>query len=597
MERIGRYQITREIGRGSMSIVYEAFDNRIDRHLAIKVLREDLARDVGSRQRFLREARAAGRLGHANIVTVFDVGQGDAMPYLVMELIPGTTLADYLHRQNDRSLPVATILDIAMQLCEALQYAHSQGVIHRDIKPANIHFDPETGRVKLMDFGIAAIEGRRRSDQDGSYLLGTPHYMAPEQINGTEASRSSDMYALGVVLFQLLSGELPYAGNTVSEVVDAINNRRMKPLRAADANTPRALINLVRRLTNHNPASRPDDAAKVGDELEDIQAGMQRGILQSVRRNSIAWRRTAVIGVAVSMTLLLGLAYVYNSQTTAITQTTYGYGDALTSIIAQESAEPLILEDSTALGLMVSDFSVNAEVEFVHVTDASGVVVASTNPYMRGREQVIPGGIEIKRPSEAIRLLHNEAGQLIFQVPVRFQSQRVGEVYLGLDGSAMTEAANTTLIMLAMVFGLTLLAAMIGLSWLTRKQQHSISELSLGLKRLASGQRDIRIESGARDEFADAHKQFNRLAIFLDERALQAPPQMQQSQMQQNQMQQSQIPASEFVGDSATAAEQTVDLSSVNTDTTIDQPNGASSDSGTSAGTAVGNVRSIHKKR
>jgi len=523
MERIGRYQITRELGRGSMSIVYEGFDNRIDRHLAIKVLREDLARDVSSRQRFLREARAAGRLGHPNIVTVFDVGQGDAMPYLVMELIPGTTLADYLHRQNDKVLPVPAVLDIAIQLCEALQYAHSQGVIHRDIKPANIHYDAESGRVKLMDFGIAAIEGNRRSGSDGQHILGTPHYMAPEQINGTEASRSSDMYALGVVLFQLLSGELPYAGNTVAEVVDAINNRRMKPLRAVDAKTPRALIDLVRRLTHHNPSSRPDSAAKVRDELEDIQNGMRSGLLQSVRRNSFVWRRTAVIGVAVAVILSLGLTYVYRTQTDAITSSTYGYGDALASIIAQESAEPLILEDSTALSLMVSDFSVNAEVEFVHVTDADGMVVASTNPYMRGRQQALVSGIEVPRKAEAISLISTEAGQLVFQVPVRFQSQRVGEIYLGLDGSALTEAANATLVMLAAVFGLTLLTAMIGLSWMTRRQQRSVAELAWGLKRLASGQRDIRIDSTPRDEFAEAHKQFNRLAILLDEQARTQP--------------------------------------------------------------------------
>jgi serine/threonine-protein kinase len=557
MERIGRYQITRELGRGSMSIVYEGFDNRIDRHLAIKVLREDLARDVRSRQRFLREARAAGRLGHPNIVTVFDVGQGDAMPYLVMELIPGTTLADHLHRQNDKVLSVSAVLDIAIQLCEALQYAHTQGVIHRDIKPANIHYDAESGRVKLMDFGIAALEGNHRSSGDAQHILGTPHYMAPEQINGTEASRSSDMYALGVVLFQLLSGELPYAGNTVAEVVDAINNRRMKPLRAVDPKTPRALIDLVRRLTNHNPASRPDSAAKVRDELEDIQNGMRRGLLQSVRRNSFVWRRTALIGVAVSAILLLGLAYVYQSQTEAITGSTYGYGDALASIIAQESAEPLILEDSTALSLMVSDFSVNAEVEFVHVTDADGLVVASTNPYMRGRQQSLAAGQEVLRSAEAIRLISNDAGQLVFQVPVRFQSQRVGEVYLGIDGSALTEAANATLVMLAAVFGLTLLTAMIGLSWMTRRQQRSVAELAWGLKRLASGQRDIRIDSGPRDEFVEAHKQFNRLAIMLDESARAAPGQMSAGQFN----------SAQYDNDTDVAAAQTVDLSAADDDT------------------------------
>ncbi|MGB0514940.1 MAG: serine/threonine-protein kinase, partial [Wenzhouxiangellaceae bacterium] len=155
MERIGRYEIVRELGRGSMSIVYEGFDGRIDRHLAIKVLRSRFAGDVNARQRFMREARAAGGLAHPNIVTVFDVGQVDGKPYLVMELLPGGSLEDWLGAENLDRLDIERILDVALQLSRALDYAHRNGIVHRDIKPANIHYDHATGQVKMMDFGIA----------------------------------------------------------------------------------------------------------------------------------------------------------------------------------------------------------------------------------------------------------------------------------------------------------------------------------------------------------------------------------------------------------------------------------------------------------
>lgn len=517
MERIGRYQIIREIGRGSMSIVYEAFDERIDRHLAIKVLRQHLARDVSSRQRFLREARAAGRLGHPKIVTVFDVGRSDGTPYIVMELIPGTTLADHLHQKNHINLPVLSIIDIAMQLCEALDYAHKQGVIHRDIKPANIHYDAETGRIKLMDFGIAAIEDYGRSGSNEKHISGTPYYMSPEQINGTEATRSSDMYAVGIVLFQLLSGQLPFTGNTVAEVISAITNRRMQTLKAADPDTPRALINLVNRLTSHTPASRPQNASQVMEELSDIQKGMKRGFLQNVRQHTFVWWRTAAIGICLCAVLLIGLGYIHSSQTEAVTKATYGYGDALASIIAQETAEPLILEDTTALSLIVADFSVNPEIKFLHITNGDGLVMASTDPFMRGRQKTIETGEVISRVSDSIRLKETESGHLIFQVPVRFRSQRVGGVFLGVDGSALNDTANATLTMLAVLFMLTALTALLGLWWLTRRQHQSVARLSWALKRLASGQYDIRIETHERHEFTDAHRQFNRLAIALDE--------------------------------------------------------------------------------
>ncbi|MEX0915977.1 MAG: serine/threonine-protein kinase, partial [Wenzhouxiangellaceae bacterium] len=202
MERVGRYEIVRELGRGTMSIVYEGFDGRIDRHLAIKVLRQRYARDVGARQRFLREARAAGGLAHPNIVTVFDVGQAEATPYLVMEQLQGGTLEDWLDRDRLPELDTGMLIELAIQLARGLAYAHQHGVIHRDIKPANIHYDPKTNVAKMMDFGIAATERSTEEQESGRRIAGTLTHMAPELLSGDRADARSDLYSLGVVLYQ-----------------------------------------------------------------------------------------------------------------------------------------------------------------------------------------------------------------------------------------------------------------------------------------------------------------------------------------------------------------------------------------------------------
>jgi hypothetical protein len=353
VERIGRYEIRRELGRGSMSIVYEGFDSRIDRSLGIKILREHFARDVSSRQRFLREARAAGGLSHPNITTVFDVGQHDGLPFLAMERLTGDTLAARLDQAAE--FDVEEVLGIGLQLARGLDYAHRHGVIHRDLKPANIHLDADTDLVKIMDFGIAAIERSGRSS-GVSELAGTPTHMAPEQLTDGNADERSDLYSLGVVLFELLSGELPFDAEDPEGVIDQVIRHQTRPLTPRNPTTPRELVDLVYRLMAREPDSRPGSARQVAEELEEIRSGMQRGLVRAVRQRSSVLRWPLGVGALVGVVLVLGLWHVYRSQTGAIEAATYGFGDALASLVAQETAEALILEDNTALSVLVSDF-------------------------------------------------------------------------------------------------------------------------------------------------------------------------------------------------------------------------------------------------
>lgn len=517
MERIGRYRIERELGRGSMSIVYEAFDPHINRHLAVKVLRERYARDLKSRQRFLREARSAGGLSHANIVTVFDVGQHEGLPFLVMERLKGQSLEEYL--DDGGRLSVREILSIGIQLAGALDYAHDRGVIHRDVKPSNIYFDHESGLVKLVDFGIAAIGDRSRTDgEELDSIAGTPKYMAPEQIQGGELDGRTDLYALGVVLYRLLGGTVPFNAESIGALIHQIVHRPPTRLQAQDDRTPVDLIELIHRLLAKDPEARPASGSLVLEELQEIRGDLDRGLLNTVRGQPGTWRWLAALSLALIVVLGGGLTWVYHSQTRAMTESTYGYGDALASVIARETAEALLLDDTTALSNLVADFSVNPRITYLHISDRDGQVQASTDPFLQGEPRPRPARATLEREQGAVRLLSREDGNLEFQTPVRFQARRIGVVQLGIDGDQLEAAARTTLTMLALVFAVTLIVVGTGFSLLVRRQQRSIQRVSRGLQRIARGQYDARLESGRQDVFAPLFQGFNDMANRLEER-------------------------------------------------------------------------------
>jgi serine/threonine protein kinase len=215
-KKIGRYEVVEELGRGAMGVVYKSYDPVIDRILAIKLIKLDsnsFAVDQEEiKQRFLREARSAGTLSHPNIVTIYDVGEDRNEAYIAMEFIDGKTLSHII--EEGKRLDYTAILNIFAQIADALDYAHKKGIIHRDIKPANIMLTRE-GRVKLCDFGIAKIKSSAHTTQTG-IIMGTPFYMSPEQIKAEKIDGRSDIFSLGIVLYELLSGDIPFKGETTS---------------------------------------------------------------------------------------------------------------------------------------------------------------------------------------------------------------------------------------------------------------------------------------------------------------------------------------------------------------------------------------------
>ncbi|MDB5954962.1 serine/threonine-protein kinase [Ramlibacter sp.] len=266
---LGRYQVEKELGKGAMGVVYQGRDPKIGREVAIKTMA--LAQEFegeelnDARERFFREAETAGRLQHQNIVTIFDAGEEHDLAYIAMEFLKGSDLAE--HCKPGKLLPVPRVLAIVARVAEALAYAHRQSVVHRDIKPANIMYELASDTVKVTDFGIARITDSSKTRT--GLVLGTPSFMSPEQIAGKHVDGRSDLYSLGVTLFQMLAGTLPFRGESMAELMYKIANEDTPDLRAVRPELPQRLVEIVGRTL----AKKPDLRYQDGDELaRDLRA-------------------------------------------------------------------------------------------------------------------------------------------------------------------------------------------------------------------------------------------------------------------------------------------------------------------------------------
>jgi serine/threonine-protein kinase len=258
--KIGRYEILDEIGQGAMGTVYRARDPLIERTVAIKTVSIAQLRQEGAdaESRFLREAQSAGRLSHPSIVTIYDVGEADGLAYIAMEYLPGATLRDVM---NKSPIPLGLALDTAMQMAEALAFAHEHGVIHRDIKPANVVVTGHRGRVKLTDFGIAHLVNSDHT-QTGQ-MLGSPRYMSPEQAMGREIDGRSDIFSLGAVLYEMLTGHYAFDGDSLPAIVYRVIHETPVPATTLRPQLPAELAGLLSRMLDKNPEARPDARALV----------------------------------------------------------------------------------------------------------------------------------------------------------------------------------------------------------------------------------------------------------------------------------------------------------------------------------------------
>ncbi|HTA17732.1 MAG TPA: serine/threonine-protein kinase [Polyangia bacterium] len=334
---VGEYRIEKVLGRGGMGTVYAGVQPVIEKHVAIKLLNAQFSADENLVRRFVDEARAVNRIRHANIIDIFSFGQiADGRQYFVMEYLEGKTLAERMEKGDLTGDEMPTFL---VQICDALDAAHGESIVHRDLKPENVWIvTPKRGKpfVKLLDFGIAKLlsSGERSTTQTGM-VMGTPHYMSPEQCHGKAVDHRTDIYAMGVMLYQLYSGRLPFSGETFAEIL-AKQIIDTPPPPSKYAQIPAELDKLIMKCLAKDPAGRPQSAKELGQLLGSILAGaaarVQRAAGQPTsattlsasaievrrreRETEVAPRksgkRTAVIGtsIGVGVALAIGVAVV-----------------------------------------------------------------------------------------------------------------------------------------------------------------------------------------------------------------------------------------------------------------------------------------------
>jgi len=311
----GRYQIVREVGRGSMGVVYQALDPRIDRLVALKVLRQDRMASDEIVRRFLKEAKAIGRLTHPHIVTVYDIGEEEGTVYIAMEFIEGVSLAEF---SQEKQLEAGDIISIGIQLAETLDFAHQRGVIHRDIKPSNIIVQKD-GKIKITDFGIAHIEDPSSTVQtQAGEIIGTPAYMSPEQVSGQSVDGRSDIFSLGIILYELSTGQRPFGDRNKGFLLvfnEILKTAPKEPL-AVNPFISKRFSGVIIKALEKEPGKRFQTGNNLAEALREcLNEKVQDAIERSpVHKHKHKFNYAISFGVVLVVTALIGGGFYFSSR-------------------------------------------------------------------------------------------------------------------------------------------------------------------------------------------------------------------------------------------------------------------------------------------
>jgi len=517
---LGRYRILEEVGRGATALVYRAYDPQLDRFLAIKVLRDQLAKNDDYRDGFIREARLAAQLTHPNIVTIFDVGITGGKPYIAMELLKGATLEQILKTKG--KLPVKTVLAISSQLASALAYAHEQGVVHRDIKPGNILILRDKKTTKLTDFGIAQIdENMAKSGKLDDKVLGTPEYMSPEQILGQDVDSRSDLYSTGVLIYRMLAGLPPFISDDLGKLFKQIIKNKPPELVIDNDLVNDDLQDLLRKLLQKRPQKRFQSAALLVSELRVLSNKLVKKKTQERAFSaSLSTRWTLTMAGTVFVTMCIGLVVVYWMQYKALSGITFDYGHTVGRMIAYQSSEAVLLQDSVGLNALIKESANNEQLESIVILDLSNRVLASSLEQKIGQLFTNPGEDDALKIFDNTKIFKRKLadGKVLFDVsmPIYFSDKKVGSLFVSFSADSMYQASNTTLITMLSVMLITLLTVSVATFILAKQTSKDYKRVAQGLRKMSVGRIDARIFSQRNDEAGQLFVAFNQLASYLE---------------------------------------------------------------------------------
>jgi hypothetical protein len=522
--QVGRYQILAKLGEGAMATVYRAHDPSIDRPLVLKFLHSDLCAVPEYRTRFLREARAAGMLQHPNIVTVYDVGEIEGRPYIAMELLDGGPLNE--HMAAGEGLPIQDVLQLGIQIANGLDYAHSKGIFHRDIKPSNIIRVGDGPTVKIADFGIAQVESLAAADHTRTgTIIGTPHYLSPEQAMGTRVDGRSDLFSVGVLLYQLLTGVRPFESESMVTLVYRIAKEDPRPVTELRSDVPPAL----RRIVDRCLSKAPEDRFQSGRELADALAKLWRQLDAEADRKGeprrIPLKVRLAFGMAglVALTMALTSAFVTHRQYQTMLKQAVEQGASLTKLIAAESAALALAEDWVGIDVLVQEVGRALDVESLAVMDRKGIVRVSRKGDLVGQPFPQIAGEPIPAGSTGVgvhRLAVGSADPVFsFQAPITFQGKSVGEVYLTLPEEPLAAAARESWLLLLLLLGVTAGTVALATYLLAEHYAKPLRLLKESLDEIGMGRIGYRIGEKRSDEFGAVFRSFDAMADRLERNA------------------------------------------------------------------------------
>jgi serine/threonine protein kinase/HAMP domain-containing protein len=535
MKTLGRYEIRDRIGEGAMADVYRAFDPQINRVLAIKVLKRELCHNKELAARFVREASAAGVLSHPNIVTIYDVGEAEGYPYIAMELLEGHPLDTV-----EGPMPVQTVMAIGAQLADALSYAHGLGVIHRDIKPSNVMLAKDGTSIKILDFGIARISDAERAHDEAGTLktqvgqvLGTPRYMSPEQALGEAVDGRSDLFSVGLVLYELITGAKAFAGSNATTLGLQIALKDPVPIAELTPDCPRGLRLIVNKLLAKKPHQRYADGAHTAEALR-RELAIHTGLLESRGRSRnlpLQVRITLIATTVVAVTLLAGIGTVLSRQYAALEHMALTSGASIASFAASNAALhvvdnaalPAAERDWVPLQAFVKSVLQDRNVRQMTFVDDQGIVRAATDPARIGTHYTTPAGETHVRTDAGLKITATPAsadGHTAFRFvrPITYAGRTFGTVDISVSNSESETAAALSR-MLLFVLGILMLLVVCAVSYvIAALLMRPIDRLKAALREGASGNADVRIAQLRNDEFGDLFDAFNTYAAAMQER-------------------------------------------------------------------------------
>ncbi len=521
---VGRYQILEKLGEGAMAAVYKAFDPSINRSLVIKFLHANLCANPEHRNRFLREAKAAGALSHPNIVTIFDVGEIESRPYIAMELLGGMPLDEAL--TEGTQLPIRDALLLGLQIANALDYAHSKGIFHRDIKPANIMRLPDGKTIKLVDFGIALVSAGDSTDRTvAGTIMGTPHYMSPEQARGEQVDARSDLWAVGVILYQLLTGKRPFTADSIATLLLRITQEAPKPVGELRADLPASLRRVIARSLNKQPDKRFQSGRELADALRRVLqeiAPSQEAARAKSRGMPLKVKLALAMAAIVAATMALTSLFVTHRQYQAMLSQTVDQGASLAKLIAVEHAHEALSEDWVGIDVSIQSIAKALDARGLSVIDLQGAVRVSTDAASVGKPyQVLSGeALAVRDPTVAVsRLGQKDQTTFVFVAPIQFQNRAIGKVQLLLPEDALAAVVRESWWLMALLLAVTAIMATLATYLMLDRYARPLRTLGDSLDEIRDGRYDCRIEEARTDEIGDLYDSFNGMAASLEQRA------------------------------------------------------------------------------